>query len=158
MKPTRLSTLAVVALACAAVTWLVLRSVYQSLPALPWTGIPALLLVAIAEAWTGRDVRRRIARRPGTKPVHPLAVSRMLVLAKATSAAAAVVGGITLGFLGYLPGQLSAATPKHDMLTAGITFGAALLLAVAALWLEYCCRVPADRGSPRDDVSQSADR
>lgn len=157
MKPTRLSTLAVVALACALVTWLILRAVYQSLPELPWTGIPALLLVGVAEAWIGRDVRRRIARRSGTKPVHPLVVSRMLVLAKATSAAAALVGGITLGFLVYLPSQLSAATPKHDMLTAGITLGAAVLLAAAALYLEYCCRVPADRDGPAD-VSQSADR
>jgi hypothetical protein len=31
------------------------------------------------------------------------------------------------------------------MVTAGLTFAAALLLAVAALFLEYCCRVPRPR-------------
>ena len=54
MKPTRVSTLVVVAVVCAALTWLVLRSVYQHLPPLPWTGVPALLVAALAEAWTGR--------------------------------------------------------------------------------------------------------
>lgn len=157
MTPTRLSSLTIVALGFATVTWLILRAVYQSLPALPWTGIPALLLVAGAEAITGRDVRRRIARRPGTKPVHPLAVSRILVLAKATSLTGAVVAGITLGFVGYLSSQLTASTPRHDFIFAALTCGAAVLLIAVALYLEHCCRVPGGT-SPSQDVSQSADR
>jgi Protein of unknown function (DUF3180) len=157
MTPTRLSTLGVVALGIAAVTWLVLRSAYASLPPLPWTGVPALLLVAGAEVVIGRDVRRRIARRPGTKPVHPLAVSRTLVLAKASSLTGAVVAGITLGFVGYLSGQLAATMPRHDFINAAITCAAALVLVAAALYLEYCCRVPTGTSPPKD-VSQSADR
>ena len=157
MTPTRLSTLGIVVLGIAAVTWLILRAAYASLPPLPWTGIPALLLVAGSEAVVGRDVRRRIARRPGTKPVHPLAVSRMLVLAKASSLTGAVVTGITLGFIGYLSSQLTAATPRHDFIYAAITGAAALVLVAAALYLEYCCRVPTGT-SPPSDVSQSADR
>ncbi len=35
MKPTRVSTLVLITVICAAVTWLVLRSVYQRLPPLP---------------------------------------------------------------------------------------------------------------------------
>ena len=46
MKPTRISTLAVVAVVCALVAWLLLRSVYEQLPPLPWTGVPALLMAA----------------------------------------------------------------------------------------------------------------
>ncbi len=164
MRPTRLSTLAAVALGCAAITWLVLRSVYQSLPPLPWTGIPALLIVAVAEAGAGRDLRRRLTRRPGiagrpgTKPVHPLLVSRMLVLAKASSMAAAVVAGLALGFIGYLANMTSAAIPRHDILTAGETCAAAIVLAAAALYLEYCCRVPAGGPRPPTDANISADR
>jgi hypothetical protein len=48
MKPTRVSTLVVVAIVCALLTWLLLRSVYQHLPPLPWTGVPALLVAALA--------------------------------------------------------------------------------------------------------------
>ena len=63
MKPTRTSTLAVVAVVCALAAWLLLKLVYASLPPLPWTGVPALLVAALAEAWMGLDVRARIAGR-----------------------------------------------------------------------------------------------
>jgi Protein of unknown function (DUF3180) len=46
--------------------------------------------------------------------------------------------------------MLNASTPRTDMLTAGLTFAAALLLAVAALFLEYCCRVPKSPGGDHD--------
>ncbi len=156
MRPTRLSTLTVVALACALVMWLVLRAAYQSLPPLPWTGVPALLAVAAVEAGAGRDLRRRIAGRR-SKPANPLLVSRMLVLAKASSLAAAVVAGLTLGFVGYLANMTSAVTPRHDIITAGETCAAAIVLAAAALYLEYCCRVPTDTKPPAD-ANVSADR
>ena len=142
MRPTRVSTLAVVAVVCAAVAWLLLRSLYERLPPLPWTAVPALLVAAFAEAWTGRDLRARIAGRRGLKPAAPLFVSRMVALAKASSLAAAVIAGLAAGFDVYLSGSLSAAVPRHDALTAAITFVAAVLLACAALYLEYCCRVP----------------
>jgi hypothetical protein len=152
MRPTRVSTLVVVAVVCAAAGWLLLRSVYQRLPALPWTGVPALLIAAAAEAWTGRDLRARIAARRGSgqgarrglKPPAPLFVSRMVALAKASSLAAAIIAGFTAGFDIYLSGSLSASVPRQDALTAVVTFVAAVLLACAALYLEYCCRVPGD--------------
>ncbi|HEX6520812.1 MAG TPA: DUF3180 domain-containing protein [Streptosporangiaceae bacterium] len=157
MRPTRLSTLAVVALACALLMWLVLRAAYQSLPPLPWTGVPALLAVAAVEAGAGRDLRRRIAGRSGSKPANPLLVSRMLVLAKASALAAAVVAGLTLGFVGYLANMTSAVTPRHDIITAGETCASAIVLAAAALYLEFCCRVPTDT-KPPTDANVSADR
>jgi hypothetical protein len=142
MKPTRVSTLVVVAVLCAAVTWLLLRSFYQNLPPLPWTGVPALLVAALAEAWMGRDLRARIAGRRGLKPAAPLFVSRMVALAKASSVAAAIIAGVAAGFDIYLSGSLSASVPRQDALTAVVTFVAAILLICAALFLEYCCRVP----------------
>jgi Protein of unknown function (DUF3180) len=142
MRPTRVSTLALVAVICALVSWLLLRSVYVRLPPLPWTGIPALLVAAAAEAWTGRDLRARIAGRRGLKPAAPLFVSRMVALAKASSLAASAIAGLAAGFVIYLSGSLSATVPRQDALTAALTFAAAVLLACAALFLEYCCRVP----------------
>jgi Protein of unknown function (DUF3180) len=151
VKPTRVSTLVVVTVVGAALGWLLLRSLYSHLPPLPWTGVPALLIAALAEAWTGRDLKARIAARgsgPGTgrglKPVAPMFVSRMVALAKASSLAAAIIAGLAAGFDIYLSGSLSASVPRQDALTAAVTFAAAVVLACAALYLENCCRVPAD--------------
>jgi Protein of unknown function (DUF3180) len=154
VRPTRVSTLIVIAVICAAVTWLALRSVYQRLPPLPWTGVPALLVAAAAEAWTGRDLKARIAGRPGLKPAAPLFVSRMVALAKASSVAAAIIAGVAAGFDIYLSGSLSATIPRQDALTAVITFVAAVVLACAALYLEYCCRVPGDSGEDRAQATR----
>ena len=121
MRPTRTSTLAIVAVLCAVVAWLLLRSVYEHLPPLPWTGVPALLVAAAAEAWTGRDLQARIAGRRGLKPAAPLFVSRMVALAKASSLAAAVIAGLAAGFVIYLSGSLSATVPRQDALTAAVT-------------------------------------
>ena len=157
MKPTRATTLAVVAVVCAVLSWLLLRAVYERLPPLPWTGVPALLVTAVAEALTGRDLRARIAGRRGMKPAAPLFVSRMVALAKATSLAAAVIAGLALGFVIYLSGSLSAAVPRQDAVTAAVTFGASVVLACAAMYLEYCCRVPnaPDRGQSHEQARQS---
>ena len=160
MKPTRISTLVIIALVCAAAGWVLLRAVYAKLPPLPWTGVPALLIAAVAEAWTGRDLRARIAgtrrgsgqgaggsgqgARRGLKPPAPLFVSRMVALAKASAVAAAIIAGFAAGFDFYLAGSLTASVPREDALTAVITFVAAVLLGCAALYLENSCRVPED--------------
>ena len=107
MKPTRPATLGVVAVIFAFVAWLLLRAVYQKLPPLPWTGVPALLVAAAAEAWIGRDLKARIAGRRG-KPAEPLFVSRMVALAKASALVAAAVAGVAVGFGIYLSGSLNA--------------------------------------------------
>ena len=152
MKPTRLSTLTVVAVVFALLTWLLLKAVYSNLPPLPWTGVPALLLAAAGEAWIGRDLRGRITGRRAGKPAAPLFVARMVALSKASSLVAAAVAGVAAGFDIYLAGSLNAAVPKQDALTAVLTLVAAVILACAAMFLEFCCRVPAapDRDQ-RDD-------
>ena len=155
MKPTRTSTLAIVAVVCALAVWLVLHTVYTKLPPLPWTGVPALLVAAGAEAWTGRDLKARIAGQRGLKPAAPLFVSRMVALAKASSLAGAAIAGLSAGFVIYLSNQLSVPTPRQDALTAAITLAAAVILTCAALYLEYCCRIP-DR--PDHDRADTAAR
>ena len=160
MKPTRISTLVIIAVVCAAAGWVLLRAVYAKLPPLPWTGVPALLIAAAAEAWTGRDLRARIAgsSRRGSgqgardlKPPAPLFVSRMVALAKASAVAAAIIAGFAAGFDFYLAGSLTASVPREDALTAVITFVAAVLLGWAALYLENSCRVPEDPDAPVSD-------
>ena len=152
MKPTRARSLLLTGVLATAVTWALLSAVYSDLPPLSWTPIPALLLAAIAEAWTGRDLRARIARRPGSKPAAPLVVARMVVLAKASSQVAALLAGVSLGFMGYLSSMINYSTPRSDLVTASVSFGSCLILMAAALFLEYCCRVPTDPDGDGDDT------
>jgi hypothetical protein len=167
VKPTRISTLVIIAVVCAAAGWVLLRAVYAKLPPLPWTGVPALLIAAVAEAWTGRDLRMRISSRHrrgsgqgargsgqgarDLKPPAPLFVSRMVALAKASAVAAAIIAGFAAGFDFYLASSLTASVPREDALTAVITFVAAVLLGCAALYLENSCRVPEDPDAPASD-------
>jgi Protein of unknown function (DUF3180) len=148
MKPTRLTTLALAALICAVLAWLLLRLVYTSLPPLPWTGVPALLLLAIAEAVSGRNVRARLRGSGGTR-IPPIAVARMAALAKASSLAAALIGGLAAGFLVYVLGSLDKPAFRTDAVTAAVTLGSAMALAAGALYLEHGCRVP-----PRSDEDE----
>jgi Protein of unknown function (DUF3180) len=152
VTPTRPRTLLLVFVVVAAVTWAVLDAVYTSLPPLTWTGVPALLIAAGAEAWTGRDLRARIQGRRGTRPAPPLFVARMVALAKASSQTAALLAGICAGFMIYLSGMASAPTPRGDLIDASLSFGACLVLLAAALFLEYCCRVPKDLNDDEDEV------
>jgi hypothetical protein len=157
MKPTRPRTLAGIAIACAVVAWLIVRATFTSLPPLPWTSAPALLLLAIAEGMSGRNLRARILGRPGTKPIAAIAVARMAALAKASSAAATAVGGFAAGFFAYVGGSLDKAVPRGDAFAAGAIFASAIILAWAALYLEHCCRAPeppaeGTEGAPRDQA------
>ncbi len=52
----------------------------------------------------------------------------------------------------YLTGMASAPTPRADLIDASLSFGACLVLLAAALFLEYCCRVPRDPDSDDDNV------
>ena len=152
MKPTRARTLLLIGVLAAVVTWALLKAVYASLPPLTWTGVPALLIAAGVEAWAGRDLRARIQGKQGTRPAPPLFVARIVALAKASSQTAALLAGICAGFMVYLSGMASAPTPRADLIDASLSFGACLVLLAAALFLEYCCRVPRDPESDDDNA------
>lgn len=151
MNPTRPRTLLTVFLGFGVAFWLLLRVVYLDLPPLPWTAAPTLLLLAIVEAASGRSLRVRLrAQRSGgttrrgatPRPIPPIAVARLAALAKASSLAAAIFGGLAAGALVYVAGSLGKPAPRADALASGATLAAAALLTAAALYLEYGCRVP----------------
>jgi hypothetical protein len=142
MTPTRPWTLLVVAAVCALAAWLIVRATFAGLPTLPWTAAPAMLLLAAAEAVSGRNLRARIRGRRGGRPLAPIAVARMAALAKASSAGGAVFGGLAAGFLIYTLGLLNVTVPRNDAINAGATAAAAAILVAAALYLERSCRAP----------------
>ncbi|MGB9378757.1 MAG: DUF3180 domain-containing protein, partial [Mycobacteriales bacterium] len=85
VTPTRVRDLALMAAATAVVAYVLVSSRYGSLPVLPWTSSAAVACLALGEGVAARGTRLRIARRPGTRPVQPLVVARLVALAKASS-------------------------------------------------------------------------
>ncbi|MEW9533329.1 DUF3180 domain-containing protein [Microbispora sp. NPDC049125] len=144
MKPSNPGVLVGLVVVFALITWGVLQKTYSTLPALPWTAIPTTLLLALGEGYSGWLTRARILRRPDTKPVEPLAVARLAALAKATAHAGAVFAGVFAGFVLHVINMLGLPNPRHDALVAGGSFVSCVALICAALFLEYCCRVPGE--------------
>ncbi|REE97940.1 DUF3180 domain-containing protein [Thermomonospora umbrina] len=155
MKPTRPAVLAALAVGLTVVTWLALQVAYESLPTLPWTMVPTLLLLGLGEAFTAYNLWRRIRHRPGTRPVEPLVVARMAALAKASAHAGAVIAGLFGGFALHVSSSLDKSVPRQDFFVSVGTLIASLVLIGAAMWLEYACRVPKD---PDEDRRQGVSR
>ena len=118
------------------------------------TAVPALAALALAEAVVGRSVHNRLTGRKTGKPVAPIAVARLVALAKASSAAAAALGGLVGGYLIYVLRELDKSVPARDARIAGVTLAAAIVLIIAALYLERCCRAP----KPPDDSDDDSER
>ena len=166
LRPTAPSTLAVVALAGAALTLLLVARYYRLAPDLAWYNSIAIFAVAVLLAWMGWTTRKTLrpssrqlraasiggegpARAPGRLegPEHALQIARFAVLAKAAAIAGAAFFGAYLGFTVWLAvqsGRLTAAAA--DLPPAILGTVACALLTAAALWLEHACRIP-----PQDD-------
>lgn len=146
--PTRLRDLALAAVLTSVLSYVLVSGYYGDLPALPWTSSAAIACLAVAEGVAARGTRQRIARKPGTEPVQPLVVARLVALAKASSLVGALIAGAWLGAFAYTflaSDRLLAA--ERDSVVSGLGVLAAALLVAAALWLEQSCRTP----TPPDD-------
>jgi len=157
VRPTRPAVLVALAAGIALLVWGLLQAVYGSLPKLPWTMAPTMLLLALGEGFTAYNLWRRIRRRPGTRPVEPLMVARMAALAKASAHAGAAIAGIFTGFVLYLSSRLDKDVPREDFFVSIGTLVAALTLVGAAIWLEYACRVPKGPDDDRDEDASPPD-
>jgi heme A synthase len=151
MTPTRPRLLVALVVVSAAVGWGVVRLVDayadRSLP-VPWTASLVMLLLAIALALWARGTRARLEHRPGTKPMDPVVAARSAALAMAASRTGAIVAGFYAGAaIGLWPGW-DVAYVRERIVISLVTVLFALLVVVAALWLERVCRVPPD--SPED--------
>jgi peptidoglycan/LPS O-acetylase OafA/YrhL len=153
MQPTKSWSLVVVAVCCAVLAWLAATIGFANFPPLPWTAVPALLLLAFGEVLFARNLRVRLRGdpRPGVKPVDPLAVPRVVALAKASSIAAAAFGGLAAGFGIYALASLDKPVPRHDALVSAVTAVAAIALVAAALYLERVCRSPDQSDDDNND-------
>lgn len=148
MGPTRTRDLVAGAVAAAVLGYLLVRATYRYFPPITvWTGM-SVLGVAVALAGWGFYVRARIRDNEigvGRGRLHPLAVARSVLIAKAAAWMGAVVLGWWVAVAAYvLPrrGELRvAAADSPGAVVAGLC---ALALVAAALWLQHCCRSPED--------------
>jgi hypothetical protein len=164
MSPLRRRDLLVVAVGLALGAWVLVRAGYGMLPPMDWWLPVPLGVLALAEALGARTLSARLAAerdrrpRPGrpapaaaARPVEPMLVARLAVLAQASAYVGAVFAGCWAGLLLHtVPalGRLSAA--RGDTVTGvlGVVLSGALV--GAALWLEHACRVPPSRDEERD--------
>jgi hypothetical protein len=147
MQPTKPWSLLAIGAVCAALAWIVVRFTFSDVAPLPWTAVPALILLAIGEFGFGRNLGARLHGQSSAKPIQPMAVPRVVALAKASSAAGAAIAGLALGFLIYTIPQIEKPVPGHDAIVSAVTMLAAIVLVLAALYLERACRAP----EPPDD-------
>ena len=170
MTPVRRRDLAVLALGLAVAGWLLVRAFYGQLPPLDWWLPAPLALLAVGEAIGARTVRTRLAalrdaraaRRRTTaspvagpvRPVEPMLVARLAVLAQASAYVGAGFAGVWGGVLAHVApavGRLQVA--RADTVTAAIGIVCAAGLVAAALALESACRVPPEDRDPSEGVS-----
>jgi Protein of unknown function (DUF3180) len=170
LKPVRRTDLAVVAVGLGVATWVLVRSFYGELPPLHWWLSLPLGVLAVAEALGARTLRVRLqaerdarsGRSPQeqgnpaalVRPVEPLLVARVAVLAQASAYIGAAFVGVWAGVLAHVApaiGRLEAAGGDAVSSVIGVVLSAGLV--VAALRLEAVCRVP-----PRDDDGRSGPR
>jgi Protein of unknown function (DUF3180) len=154
LRPVNRRDLAVLAAGLAVAAWLVVRSVYGDLPALRWWLPVPIGVLAVAELLGARTLRARLAaqrdRRPPAergyapvRPVEPMLVARLAVLAQASAYVGAVFLGTWIGLLLYVVPALSRLQAAGgDTVTGVIGVVCSAALVGAALWLESVCRIP----------------
>lgn len=143
VRPTNVATLVLVAVSAAIIGWVLFDRFYGSIPAMSSLPALTLLILAAVEGIVAVSTRGRLGRRPGVEPVNPLVVARYVLVAKASSVAAALFGGGYLGVLVWVwanRGRLAAA--NDDVLPTALGVAGAALLLAAALFLERSCRIP----------------
>ena len=145
MRPTRLRGLAAAILLLGVLGYLVAEVAYFDLPPLPAFAPVSLLMLTVLEVGMAKVVRDRIAHtaRPTARPMHPISVARVAVLAKASSLGGALLAGFYGGVFAWTFARRDTyGTAGDDARVAGLSAVAALALVVAALVMERACRTP----------------
>lgn len=157
MGLTRKRDLAAAAALAAVVGFLAIHGLYRYFPPITlWTGL-SLLAVATAEAWWAASVRGRIRDGRvgvGVGRLHPLAVARSVVIAKASAWAGALMLGWWTAVLVYLmPRRSELRVAAADTPGAVVAALSALALVAAALWLQHCCKSPGDETDAEEPLA-----
>ena len=158
MGPTRKRDLTAAAVLAAVVGYLFVTLLYRYFPPIDvWTGV-SLLAVAVAEAGWAFYVRNKINNNEigdARGWLHPLAVARSVVIAKASAWVGALVLGWWIAVLIYLlPRRGTLRVAGEDTAGAVVAAVSALALLVAALWLQHCCKSPQEPPDNADGATE----
>lgn len=158
MGPTRKRDLTAATVLAAVVGYLFVVLMYRYFPPIDmWTGL-SLLAVAIVEAGWAFYVRAKINDGEIGDVrgwLHPLAVARSVVIAKASAWVGAVVLGWWVAVLIYLlPRRSTVRVAGEDTAGAAVAAASALALVVAALWLQHCCKSPPEPPDNADGATE----
>ncbi len=155
IQPTRIRVLAGVAVVVGVLAWaaaLLWDDRRGTLPSVPWSAplvLGFLAAVVGSLAWVLRTRFNALrAGRVDARPVDPMFASRSLGLAKASALVGALVAGLYAGFGVFLARDLAVDVRRERALLCLVAVVAAVLLAVAGLWLERVLRVPPDEDDP----------
>jgi hypothetical protein len=158
MGPTRKRDLTAATVLAAVVGYLFVMLAYRYFPPITlWTGV-SLLAVAIAEAGWAFYVRTKINNNEigdARGWLHPLAVARSVVIAKASAWVGALVFGWWIAVLVYLlPRRGTLRVAGEDTAGAIVAAVCALALVIAALWLQHCCKSPQEPPENADGATE----
>lgn len=149
MKRTRISTMLALAAVGAGVGFVVQFALASAgLPKFRPEYVMALSLVFIAGIVIALAVPiRRATRSTVPARIDPFHATRVVLLAKASSLAGAILTGAAVGLVVELLTR-SGGLNSDSLLRALAVLGGAIALAVAGLVGEYLCTVPPDEGEP----------
>jgi hypothetical protein len=158
MGPTRKRDLTAATVLAAVVGYMFVVLAYRYFPPITiWTGA-SLLAVALAEAGWAFYVRTKINNNEigdARGWLHPLAVARSVLIAKASAWVGALVLGWWIAVLVYLlPRRGTLRVAGEDTAGAVVAAVCALALVVAALWLQHCCKSPAEPPDNADGATE----
>jgi hypothetical protein len=158
MGPTRKRDLTAATVLAAVIGYMFVVLAYRYFPPITvWTGV-SLLAVAIAEAGWAFYVRTKINNNEigdARGWLHPLAVARSVLIAKASAWVGALVFGWWIAVLVYLlPRRSTLRVAGEDTAGAVVAAVCALALVVAALWLQHCCKSPQEPPDNADGATE----
>lgn len=120
-----------------ALSYLLFRLAYESLPPFQWFIAVPITALAIVELVIANRVRAAVRHKPQAKPMTALAVARSVALGKASALVAALFAGASVGLVAkVLPDSGRTGAAGHDLRVGLVVLVATALLAVAGLLLE----------------------
>ena len=158
MGPTRKRDLTAATVLAAVAGYLLVMLLYRFFPPINLLSGVSLLAVALAETGWAFYVRAKInGGQIGDGPgwLHPLAVARSVVIAKASAWVGALVLGWWIGVLTYLlPRRSTLRVAGEDTAGSVVAAVCALALVAAALWLQHCCKSPPEPPDNPDGATE----
>jgi ABC-type thiamin/hydroxymethylpyrimidine transport system permease subunit len=168
VTPTRPLQLIVLGVLASAIGWAAVQlsqGIFAGTLPVPWTAAMTLALLALSLFCWSLIIRPRILHKKGAKPLSPFVAARSAALAMAASRTGAIVAGFYGGaVIGLSPNYAMAITRQRLWLALAAAV-AAVLVVLAALWLEHICRLDDDdkdgpkqgNGVTNRNESQSSD-